>query len=61
MINKGVTTDRFLINVQHGLLLVDKGPIQVDVYENNSTPKSLKRKEVRNMGNSFWSGPIIWL
>ena len=44
MINEGVTTDRFLINVLHGLLLVDKEPIQVDVYENNSTPKSLKRK-----------------
>ena len=37
-------SDRSLINVQQGLLLVDKGPIQVDVYENNSTPKSLKRK-----------------
>ena len=44
MINEGVMTDRFLINGRQGLLLVDKGPIQVDVYENNSTPKSLKRK-----------------
>ena len=36
--------DRSLINVQQGLLLVDKGPVQFNVYENNSTPKSLKRK-----------------
>ena len=35
--------------MQQGLLLVDKGPIQFNVYENNSTPKSLKRKEMKGM------------